>query len=178
MKKIFCWVIGYVLFLSGCGYTTRAFISKNYRTIYIAPFENKIDIAKETESIQRYKLYQPLLERDIQETVINRINLDGNLKISDEDNADLILKGAVLDFRRDALRYLENDEVEEYRITITASIQLEDKNKNILIKSTDIIGDATYFLSGPNAKNEPLAIRDALDDLARRILERIIENYQ
>jgi len=161
----------------GCGYTTRSLISSKYKTIYIDHFVNKIDIAKETESIRRYKLYRPLIEQDIRKKVIDRFNLDGNLRVAGEADADLILRCAVLDFRRDALRYIENDEVEEYRISITAQIELQDKDKNVLIKETNIIGDTTYFLSGPHAKAEPLAIDEAIEDLARRIVERVIEEW-
>jgi len=161
----------------GCGYTTRSLISSKYKTIYVSHFVNKIDIAKETESIRRYKLYRPLLEQDIRRQVIDRFNLDGNLRIASKEEADLILNCSVLDFRRDALRYIENDEVEEYRISITAQIELQDKDKNIIIKQTNIIGDATYFLSGPHAKAEPLAIDEAIKDLARRIVERVVEEW-
>lgn len=162
----------------GCGYTTRSLISKEYRTIYVAHFLNKIDIAKETDSIRRYRTYRPLIEQDIQRAVIARFNLDGNLKITNQKDADLILEGAVLDFRRDALRYIEDDEVEEYRISITAQIKLKDKDENKVIKEANLIGDTTYFLTGPHAKAEPLAIDDAVKDLARRIVEFVVEDWQ
>ena len=37
------------------------------------------------------------------------------------------------------------------------------------------IGDATYFTSGTLAKTEDTALDEAVDDLARRIVERTIE---
>jgi hypothetical protein len=177
IKKNFLVSLALVFFIISCGYTTRSLVSSKYKTIYISHFINKIDIAKETESMRRYKLYRPLIEQDIRKQVIDRFNLDGNLKVVDREDADLILKGSVLDFHRDALRYKENDEVEEYRISITAQIELEDKDKNIIIKPTDIIGDATYFLTGPHAKAEPFAIDEAIKDLARRIVERVVEEW-
>ncbi|MCM8792736.1 MAG: LPS assembly lipoprotein LptE [Candidatus Omnitrophica bacterium] len=161
----------------GCGYTTHSLISSKYKTIYVSHFVNKIDIAKETESMRRYKVYYPLIEHDVRKAVIERFNLDGSLRISPEEHADLILKGTVLDFRRDALRYLVNDEVEEYRISITVEIELEDKNKNTLIEKSRIIGDTTYFLNGPHAKAEPVAIDEALKDVARRIVECVVERW-
>jgi len=158
----------------GCGYTTRSLISSKYKNIYVEHFENKIDIAKETESIRRYKLYYPLLEQNIWKAVIDRFNLDGNLRVSPKESADLILKCSLLDFRRDALRYEDNDEVEEYRISITVELELKDKNDKVL-KKTNIVGDATYFLTGPHAKAEPLAIEDAIQDVSRRIVEQVVE---
>ncbi|MCM8782825.1 MAG: LPS assembly lipoprotein LptE [Candidatus Omnitrophica bacterium] len=175
MKKNLLLLITLIIyFFLGCGYTTRSLVSSRYKTIYVGHFLNKIDITKETESIRRYKIYRPLIEQDIRRAVIERFNLDGNLKTETEDNANVILRGAVLDFRRDPLRYINNDEVEEYRISITAQIELEDKDKNLIIKKTNIIGDATYFLSGPHAKAEPLAIEEAIKDIARRIVEYVV----
>ena len=49
------------LFLSGCGYTTRSMITNKYRTIYVKPFVNKIDVSNEVSSANRYKIYRPMV---------------------------------------------------------------------------------------------------------------------
>ena len=38
----------------GCGYTTRSMISNKFKTIYVTPFVNKIDITKETDTGYKY----------------------------------------------------------------------------------------------------------------------------
>ncbi len=38
-------------------------------------------------------------------------------------------------------------------------------------------GEATYFTVGAQAKSESAALEDALTDLARRVVERVIENW-
>ena len=70
----------FVTALSGCGYTTRSMLYGKYNTIYIAPFSNKVDIAQETFSENKYRIYRPMLETDITKKVINRYLFDGNLK--------------------------------------------------------------------------------------------------
>lgn len=177
MKKVIFYLVGFSIIFWGCGYTTRAFISKEYKTIYVAPFVNKIDITKETESLRKYKLYRPLLERDIQETVILRFNRDGNLKVTTKDESDLILEAELFDFRRDPLRYLDNEEVEEYRISIEVKVRLKERKEDKILKEANIVGDTTYFVFGPNKKTEPTAIQEAVDDVARRILEYILEDW-
>ena len=42
---------------------------------------------------------------------------------------------------------------------------------------SNFVGETTYFTSGSLAKSENVAIQDALTDLARRIVERTIEDW-
>jgi len=180
MKKILLLVaICYMPFaIMGCGYTTRSMISNKYRTIYIAPFINKIDITRDSDSGTKYKIYRPMLETDITKAVNDKYLFDGNLKPVREASADLILKGELVDFRRDPLRYTDNDEIYEYRINIIVNLSLrENKADNPLWQENNFTGDFTYFVSGPQAKSEGSAVNDAIADLARRIVERTVEQW-
>ena len=175
-NTILVWLI--VIGLTGCGYTTRSFIATKYKTIYVAQFSNQIDITRETDASRRYKTYRPRLETDITREVIDRFMFDGNLRIVKEDDADLILNGALIDFRRDVLRYTDDDEeVEEYRISLTVNLSLLDNNRELIWEEQNFIGDTTYFVSGANAKSESAAIEDAIEDLSRRIIERVVEEW-
>jgi hypothetical protein len=166
------------LFTGGCGYTTRSMISSQFHTIYVAPFENKIDITQEVYSANKYRVYRPLLETDITRTVVNKFLFDGNLKPAPEDSADLILKGELVEFRRDPLRYNDNDEVTEYRLNLVVNVSLLDRKESRLIwEEKGFTGNTTYFTTGQDAKTEDTAINDALDDLARRIVERTVEQW-
>lgn len=172
-------VVCYLVFsILGCGYTTRSLISDKFKTIHIYQFLNKIDITSEAKVSRRYQVYRPALETDITKAVIDRFMLDGNLRIEKEQSADLILKGFLVDFRREVLRYATDDTPEEYRITIVVDISLWDRDEDKLVwEEKNFIGDSTYFLSGPNAKSEDAAIVDAVRDLARRVVERAVENW-
>lgn len=164
--------------LSGCGYTTRSTIAYKYRTIYITPFINKIDITSEANAANKYRIYRPMIETDITRHVNNRYLFDGNLKPVNKDLADLILKGEVVEFRKDPLRYLDNDEISEYRINLVVNIILWDNKEDKLVwQENNFTGDTTYFASGSQAKSEDTAVVDALNDLARRIVERTVEEW-
>jgi hypothetical protein len=164
--------------ISGCGYTTRSMISNQYKTIYVIPFLNKIDITSEANAGRDYRLYRPVLETDITRAVIDRFMFDGNLRPAKKENTDLILKGDLIDYRRDVLRYETDDTPEEYRISLAVDISLWDGKENKLIwEEKGFTGDTTYFLTGANAKSENAAITDATADLARRIVERTVENW-
>jgi len=166
------------LWFMGCGYTTRSMIAHKFRTINVEPFVNKIDITGETDVAYKYKLYKPMLETDVTRAVIDKFLFDGNLRPANKELADLVLKGELVEFRRDPLRYTASDEVEEYRLNIVTNISLWDNQKNKLLwKENNFTGDATYFTRGPLAKSEDIAINDATSDLARRIVERTVEEW-
>ena len=92
--------------------------------------------------------------------------------------ADLALKGELVEFRRDALRYTNNDEVDEYRINIVVNLSLWDKkNDKLSWEEKNFTGSATYFVTGAQAKSEEQAVQDAIKDLSRRIVERVVEQW-
>jgi len=167
--------------IAGCGYTTRSMISDKYRTIYITPFINKIDITRESDAGYKYRIYRPMLESDVTKRVTNKFLFDGNLRPVKSQEADLILKGELVEFRRDPLRYTDNDDVEEYRINILVNISMWDREADTLLwEENNFTGDYTYFTVYATAgtpKSEDLAVSEALDDLARRIVERAVEQW-
>lgn len=167
-----------VSFLSGCGYTTRSMVNDKFKTIYVTPFINKVDITNEGDSFNKYKIYRPMIESNVTNAVINRFAFDGNLRPGKDGLTDLILKGELIEFREDALRYTENDAVAEYRINLVVNISLWDRQENKMIwEENSFTGDTTFFTSGPQSKSESAAVADALNDLARRIVERTVEQW-
>jgi len=172
MKKIF--LLFMVGLLAGCGYGTRSLLPDNYRTVYVQPFENGINFVDQDSR----KIYVPGLENKVREAMVNRYLFDGNLHIADQDTADLVLKGRLLGFDREELRINDNDTVKEYRIRVTASLELSDPVEQKKVwEEPSFSGEATYYTSGPMAKPESQAIEEALTDFARRAVARTIENW-
>lgn len=162
------------VFFSSCGYTTSSTLPSNIKTIYIEPFKNKIDFTTGTSR----NIYLPLLEVDTRNMVIDRFVFDGNLKIAKSHEADLILKGELKKYERSALRYTDDDDVQEYRVHITVSFELWDTGaEEPSWTEKNFVGEATYFVTGPEATSEESAVDEATVDLARRIVERTIENW-
>ena len=177
------WFMVYSLWFmaSGCGYAVRSVYVGPYKTICVEPFVNKVDIFSEdaTSLSQRFRTYYPLLEADLRTMVINRFMYDGGLRIASKDEADLILKGELIEYRRDPLRYENNQEdVVEYRISLIMHLTLYKKGEEKpLWDEPNFIGDAVYFTSGTQVKSEKVALDNAVSDLARRVIERIVENW-
>lgn len=158
--------------LSACGYSTRSSLPAHIKTIAVTPFVNKIDFQSGKPNV-----YVPLLEVKAHDEVINQFLFDGNLRIAEEEDADLVLKGELIGYDRSALRYTANNDVQEYRITITVRLKMLDSHGEVMWEEPSFSGEDTYFLTGPNATSEAGAIEDAVKDLAKRIVERTVEDW-
>ena len=164
--------------LAGCGYTTHTVISDRNKTIYIEPFKNDINITSEADANRKYRLNYPQIETDITRYISDKFFTDGTFKPVQEKDADLVLKGSVQEFRKDPLRYDDNDNILEYRINLIVNLFLWDNRANKLLWSeTNFTGDYTYFTSGTQTISEDAALTKALEDLARRVVERTTEDW-
>jgi hypothetical protein len=163
-----------IIYFSGCGYTTKSTLPKSIKTIRVEPFKNNIDF---TQGASR-NLYLPLLEVEAHNAVINRFVFDGNLKVVELNEADLILNGELKNYERSGLRYTDDDDVQEYRVHVTVSFTMTNVESGMLSWSEpSFVGEATYFVTGPSATTEESAVDAAIVDLARRIVERTIEDW-
>lgn len=171
------WCLGVLVSLSGCGYTTKTILPNNIKTIHVDIFKNSIDITKEISAGDNYEVYRPNLEVDLRDALVSRIFMDGHLKSADKDSADAVLEGEILEYRKDPLRY-QHEVAEEYRISLVCSIKLIDSaTSKVLVEQVNVTGDATYFTTGALQETETQALNDAMSDLARRIVNRIVENW-
>ncbi|MBM3254062.1 MAG: hypothetical protein FJZ16_07410 [Candidatus Omnitrophica bacterium] len=153
-----------VVGLSGCGYSTKGLLPSYIKTIYVKPFENNT--------------YESRLETDFTKELINRFINDGNLKVAKEEDADLVISGKLNDYRREPLRHDAEREVEEIRIVIVADVKVEDRKKEtVMWEEQNFGGDTSYFTSGSGARTESEARTYAIEDLARRIVNRTIEDW-
>lgn len=158
-----------------CGYTTQSALPEHLKTIHIPPFKNSISLGDEG----RRNIYLPLLEVKARNAILNRFLFDGNLKIVDrKEEADLILDGELIGYHRQALRYTDDDDVEEYRVRITTSLTLTDtQEEEPMWREGGFAGEATYFVVGAQATSENAAVLEATEDLARRVVERTVEDW-
>jgi outer membrane lipopolysaccharide assembly protein LptE/RlpB len=176
-NKIIPFLVAAVLMISGCGYTTRSLLPSNLKTIYVENLVNKIKVTAESSDDRMYRAYRPGMEITVSKAIRDKYLMDGNLKVVSSEDADLILKGELVDFRNEALRYDRNDNVMEYRIRIVVNIELQERSGKTRWTESGFAGEWLYNTSGPQAKTEGSAIVEAEADLARRVVERTIEEW-
>lgn len=156
---------------SGCGYTFHSNLPTHIEKVYVENFDNKIDFSKGSSN---YSSYFPGLETDISEAVENRFLMEGSLGVADsKKNADIFLSGSLLNYIKQPIRYT-GEKVEEYRLSIVVKCKLKDLKNGRVMWKEKIIGDNTYFITGSLAETETEAIDGAVEDLARRIVEKTV----
>jgi len=181
-RLIFLLAIFCAASLAGCGYATHTTAYKKATRIFIRPFENKVDLNIEREYSDRnpYRLYRAGMETKVTDAIIDRFLVDGYLKVvSREDDADLVLSGALINFDKQPLRYDQKSEnVAEYRANIIVDMSLENVSQGKKTWSEKgFVGFFEYNQSGPNSVSEDAAINNAIADLAKRIVERTVEDW-
>ena len=166
---------------SGCGYTARAGLAPHLKTVYVKPFVNKIDVTQLTTADGRFPVYRHRMEVDLTNAVISRYQFTGLLRPSKPDQADARLEGELAGFRRDPLRYNASQQVEEWRLNLIVNLRFIDQTTGELMwEEPGFTGDTTYFAiaSGATpAESEASALDRAITDLARRVVERSVENW-
>lgn len=163
---------------SGCGYTAGSLLPSDQKSIYVDNFKNGIDVGKETTEYSKYALYRPGVENDVTAAIVNRFTFDGNLQITGRKDANIVLTGILSDYRKEALRYDNADNVEEYRVKITVDMELTRPSDNkVLWREKAFTGESTYNTTGRFATSEQLARDEAIEDLARRVVERTVEGW-
>ena len=163
-----------MLLQSGCGYTTGSVLPSNYKTIHVEPFENKINFLNENSRT----LYIPQLETNVRTAIISQFQQDGHLRINDSPSSDLVLKGKLIAYERDDLRTDNDQNVQEFRLRVVVALTMIDNTRaEEFFNESSFVGESTYLTSGSQAKSEAQALNDTLKDLARRVVERTIENW-
>lgn len=178
LRKLIAALFLSAIFISGCGYTTKSLLPSNIKTIYVDNLVNKIAVTAESNDSRMYRGYRPGMELETTRTIRDKYLSDGSLKIADIETADLILTGELIDFRNEALRYNRNDNIEEYRIRLVVNLQMKNaKDGTIRWTENSFAGESLYRTSGTLIKSESTAIKEAAEDLARRVVERTIEEW-
>ena len=168
-------LISISLSFSGCGYTTKSLLPENIKRVSVPPVKNGIDLSSEITDKTPFRVYRPGLEVEVTNAIINRFIFDGQLKVARDEKADARLEATLVDYRRDALRYSNNEDVQEYRLSITVEATFTQKSDNKVLWKDRLTGDTTFFLAGPRAISEDEASSRAVEDVARRVVEKTIE---
>ncbi len=158
--------------LNGCaGYTRQTVLPRNIKTIYVETVKNKLDIEK-------VYAYQQGLEMDITNAVIRGLHQDGTLKVVEQGKADAILKTDLISFEQEGLRFNQLESVEEYRLFIVVKLRLEDaKTGELIWEEPNFTGDNEYYVSDITSIGEQKAAQDAVGNLARNVVDRIVEDW-
>jgi len=176
MVKLKTFFFLFLLSLAGCGYTTRSLLPGNIKSVHVAPVQSTIDLSAEISDKDQFRVYRPGVEVDVTNAIINRFIFDGNLQVRESGSADAVVEAKLTDYRRDPLRYSKGDDVQEYRLSIYLDVTVtQASDKKVLWHDKNLVGDTSFFIAGPRAVSEDEAAQKAVEDVARRVVDKTIE---
>ncbi len=176
MKKSFLSHIAlsalFLSFVSGCGYTQKTTLPNDIKTIYIDTVRNEIPI-------DQVFAHEPGVEIKVTNAIIRRLNLDGTLKVvNDKSKADAMLDSSMIRFEQEGLRFTSLESVSEYKLFIALHLRLiNPKTKEIIWEEPNFSGDTEYFVTEIKSIGRSLATDQAIDRLARNVVDRIVEDW-
>ena len=159
MNKIFV-VFLIPIVLAGCGYTTNTIKGAGISSIYVPMFKNKT--------------YEHNIHVTVTDAVINELILDGELSLLKHEEADTILEGQIIKYKTEPLGYDKNNDVEQYRVIVTARVVFRNLEKNEIIWTQTIEGSVSYYTSGRLGMSEKAATDEAVENLARNIVSEVV----
>ncbi len=168
LALLMCFFMG----IQGCGYTSKSALPENIKSIYVKTVLNKIDVS----NIITYKAG---LEMDITNAIVRRLQRDGNLKVVKRpEEADVILESNLIRFDQEGLRFSRLETSQELRVYLVLALKLIDgKTQQPLWEEANFSGDQEYFVSQIHDQSRDFAVDQAIDRLARNVVDRIVEDW-
>lgn len=183
--SVACFFIFLSLLDINCAYTTKVSLDPRYQTVAVSGFYNKSS---------EYDFQAPLTN-----ALIRKFITDGRLKVVKPEEADLLIEGVILDYKRKGLTYDANDETTQFLIVVTAGVRVTDQQTGkILWQEPMMAGESTYFTRAAGQSSDRLrgnvetfltpvrsfasdeenrAVSEALEQLASDIFYRTIEPW-
>jgi outer membrane lipopolysaccharide assembly protein LptE/RlpB len=144
--------------VAGCGYGTTSRTAKDIKSIYVPFFENKTA--------------EPNLEISVTERIIGNLVTDNTLKVVNENAADAVLDGVIVDFKNQPFSFNKDLNAEEYHVVIKVVVSLFNRRSNEPIwEKRTFVGDGSYFVE---TVENGRTFDDAVDESIREITERIL----
>ncbi len=162
----FALVVLVTLVINGCiGYQLGSTLSPSLKTIYTPTFINQCG--------------EPQVENEATQAAIREFQRDGTLKVSGQDQADLILNVTLIHYKLDPLQYREDEAktTREYRLRIGADIVCKHAKTGKLLISKKVFGESTFDPGGDLSSAKRVALPEAARDLAHDIVECIVEAW-
>lgn len=160
------------LFVSSCGYHLSQFgsvIPQNARSLTVLAFMNMTN--------------EPAVDVEVTNAVVKEFLADGRMRVTDREEADLILRGSVVSYQEVPLSYTADAYVQQYRIMIRVEARLEDRSGKIIwqekMLESGLISSFPVTLGDISATRSAreTALRKASQDIAWTIRSRILEGF-
>lgn len=157
-----------VLAAGGCGYSLRASLPANIKTVHIPTLENRTQ--------------EPGIEDFVTQALTQALVTSGVARIaSSAQEADGVLEGSIVEYSLTSLAFDRTANVTRYRLQIALSLALRDRRTGDVIWKQDRIEERSDFpVSGQvtqTISREQDAVRRAAVDVSRAIVSLAFEGF-
>ena len=151
---------------SGCAnYQLGTTLPKHLRTISVATFQNASG--------------EPQIETTITSAALREFQRDGQLKIKDPGEADILLTGIITSYTLDPVRSNRNDPkaTAEYKAVIAMRIKAVERKTGKKVTEQNVLGSKTFDASGDLMSARRSVLPDVSRDLARKVVDAVISAW-
>ena len=171
-KALICtWVIlASVLITTGCGYR-------------LAGKDNPMLAGINTIAIPYFKndTFEAGIESVFTNVFANEFINSKRLQVVNIDQADVILRGTIKNFREQIISYNQDKKALEYRVFVSLDLRLEKRDTGeVLWKRKRLTDNEEYQVSSyitVTQADKTIAVEKMAQDLARRVYESIIQGF-
>jgi outer membrane lipopolysaccharide assembly protein LptE/RlpB len=151
-----------IFLLIGCGYHFPGqgnILPGGGRTIYIPLFVNRTA--------------EPQLENRLSSDVSEVFARNGRIsQVESQQLADTVLEGIITSYESRALSYDRNDDISEYRATMTVEVKLRQVSDGRLLWQGTVSWNEDYIAANDKALQQDLE-QEAIEEITRRLAEEL-----
>ena len=153
-------------FLAGCAnYQLGTTLPPHLRSVYVETFKNA---SKE-----------PQIETTITSQTIREFQRDGQLKIKDADEADIILTGIITDYELNPVRSNRNNPKAtlEYKAVIKVRISAVERISGKKVTTQTVTGSKNFEVRGDLMTARRSVLPDLSRELGRKVVDAVISAW-
>jgi len=148
---------------ASCGYSAQFRVPESIKTIAVDLFENRT----------RYRE----VEFEFTNALRREVSAKTPLKIAPAEDADAIISGEIIGYRRYLLRETRADRPTEYRIVVTVKYQVKNvKTGAIVAENSRLRRGAEYQLLRGQVERQ--AREEAIRELARNVVQDAFNRWE
>jgi outer membrane lipopolysaccharide assembly protein LptE/RlpB len=168
MRVAWAVVLAVAVGVSGCGYSLRASLPANIKTVHVPVLQNRTQ--------------EPGIEDFVTQALTQALVTSGMARISSSPElADGILEGAIIGYNLTSLAFDRATNVTQYRLQLALSLSLKDRRTGDVIWRQERMEDRADFpVSGQVTQTlvrEQDAVRRAAVDISRAIVSLAFEGF-
>ena len=152
--------------LPGCAnYQLGTTLPPHLRTISVSTFKNLSE--------------EPQIETTITSATLSEFQRDGQLKVRDADEADILLTGEILNYRLDNVRSDRNNPktTREYKAIVTMRIHAVERATGKKVTEQNVTGSKTFEATGDLMTARRSVLPDLSRELGRKVVDAVISAW-